>query len=221
MTCATPGATIHRTTDGIYPSAESAMYYNPVSVFNKYLQAIAVKDGMAPSAISRIYVRQPGFPEIISLEPEESSGTAGGPVEFTLTIGDDDGYGDIQHVRMSLRAEGHGTTNLTSDVICFAYTNGSTTFSLFDFSRSGFVSAAFGSSTVLETNNCIVDAQYCSIVKSGTTITLHFRLIPKAAFIADNLDKRMWCWAYDKHVDANNEKDHNIVRQIGWFHLAE
>ena len=57
ITCATAGASIHYTTDGTAPTAESALYTEPIPVSrDTVIRAIAVKEGMKDSAEAEVQI---------------------------------------------------------------------------------------------------------------------------------------------------------------------
>ncbi len=228
ISCDTPGATIIYTTTGDIPGDNNLIdrdeiyYENPISIFNFYLKAIATMDGMQNSVVQTLYIRQQDFPEIVSITPENPNITVGESFNLEYSIADNDGFADINTSRISIRAEGHGTTNLTSDVLVFRYNSGNSFLVAnwnFDTDTAEWITGNFGEDNIIETNNAIIDTSQCTINSSGNNITVNYNISPKAAFNAVSNTKYIWVWVQDKHLNTESKYDHNVVSEMGTLQL--
>ncbi len=223
----TPGATILYTTTGDIPGNNTLTdrdntYYSPVTVFNKYLKAIAILNGMQNSTVQTLYIRQQDFPEIVSVTPDNPSIEIGENFNLSVTVADNDGYSDIKTLRTSIRADGHGTTNLTSDVLLLRYDTGNSFYVVdwnFETNSAVWVRGYFNGSEIIETYNSFIDTSQCTISASGTTIVLNYNITPKAEFSAVSTTKMIWVWTQDRHLNELNKNDHNAVSEMGSFQL--
>ena len=135
--------------------------------------------GQAGANTYTIMPALPPEPSFISLDPASGASSVGVPVNFTLTLGDGDGYGDIADVRFVIK-EGTGTGTSDDAIVLGTRSGYPDRLYLWDHSTGRWVWALYGSSTILENTNCSVDASQSSITGDGQILTFNFNIIPKA-----------------------------------------
>jgi hypothetical protein len=144
---------------------------------------------------------EPGF---VSLVPNNGASSAGVPIEFTLTVGDGDGYADIKWVTLMLREGGPNTSGISVQYRSDSYIR------MWSNIQGRWLVAPLGSSVILEDNLGSVDASKCSITGNGDLLTIKVSITPKAAYIAPPLlnDKRIY-------VSLRDAAGHIAQPQVG------
>jgi uncharacterized repeat protein (TIGR02543 family) len=154
-------------------------------------------------------------PTFISLTPGSHTSSVGAPVDFSLTVGDGNGWQDLKEIRFVIK-EGTGTATTADGIIVWWIASYPSRIYLWDHAQARWVFATLGSTTVLENTNGSLVASGCSIAGSGDLLTLNVRIIPKAAFAQTPLtgNKRIWLLARDIAGNVVN----NL--QIGTWRVA-
>ena len=144
----------------------------------------------------------PTEPTFISLTPDSASSTVGDPIDFTLVVGDGDGYEDLTSVRFVIK-QGIGT-GTSSDAIILEYRSyRPERIWMWNHDEGIWNWAEMGTSTVLEDSLSSLDVSQTSLTGDGDILTINYNITPKAAFIGDplNSDKRIWLRVKD--IDGN------------------
>ena len=150
----------------------------------------------------------PPEPSFVSLVPNNGASSAGVPIEFTLTVGDGDGYADIRYVTLMLREGGPNTSGISVHYRADNYIR------MWSNTLGRWLVAALGSAVILEDNLASVDVSRCSVTGNGDLLTLKVSITPKAAYIAPPLlnDKKIWLYLRDA-------AGHIIQPQIGTWRI--
>lgn len=198
-----------------------------------YLKAFAVRGGYADSPIAMEHYRQPGFPTVLSCTLSENRRAVGQPLTLEIVYQDDTTTldGGLSRVRISCRAQGHGTTNEDVDpTLCyFEYARPNALQEEEDENAFYFYDAgntaqdiAFGSSDPVIMNHYSVDPSQCSVVidNPNKTITLRFVFTPlEAAY--DSAEgwknrKSFWTWMMDDQTGANAWAHNPVTELVRW-----
>jgi len=134
---------------------------------------------------SNIYTMLPPIPPVptfISLTPNNLMSSVGVPVEFSLTVGDGDGWQDLKDLRFVVK-EGTGTGTSADAIVVWYSSLKPDRINLWNHTENRWVWAVFGSAVVLENTNCSLDASQSSISGSGDILTLNLSITPKSAFL--------------------------------------
>ena len=126
----------------------------------------------------------------------------GNPIDFTLVVGDGDGYEDLTSVRFVIK-QGIGT-GTSSDAIILEYRSyRPERIWMWNHDEGIWNWAEMGTSTVLEDSLSSLDVSQTSLTGDGDILTINYNITPKAAFIGDplNSDKRIWLRVKD--IDGN------------------
>ena len=128
--------------------------------------------GQTGSNIYNVLPEIPPAPTFISLTPNNITSSVGTPVDFSLTVGDGDGWQDLNEVRFVVK-EGSGIV-ATADSIVLWYTKGRPDGILFwNHDTGSWIYGAFGSPVVLQDSHSALDLSGSSVVGSGDTLTLN------------------------------------------------
>ena len=169
------------------------------------------------------------LPTFISLTPSSHTSSVGVPVDFTLSVGDGNGWQDLKEIRFVVKEGTGGGTTADAIVVWWTKTYPNRIY-LWDHAQSRWVFANFGSAAILENTNGSLDVSRCSITGNGDILTLNLSIIPKTAFVQAPLtgNKRIWLLARDLAGNTLNNLENRFVegkplndKGQGIFHVAE
>ena len=131
-------------------------------------------------------------PTFISLTPNNFTSSVGVPVEFSLTMGDGDGYQDLSDIRLEIRQMA-GTGSVSDSIVLWYTRSKPDRIYMWNHTENRWRWVVLGSAVILENTYCSLDASRCSYTGSGDIAILNFSITPKPVFIAAPLtgDKRI------------------------------
>jgi hypothetical protein len=135
-------------------------------------------------------------PSFISLIPDSGASSVGVPHVLSITVGDGDGYEDIQFVRMEIRdASGTGTDD---DTIILDYWGQNNKVMMFNHDEGRYRGGRPGSDIIVEDSLGTFDVSQTTVEGDGGMLTINWHVTPKAAFTGDKI---IWLQVYDS--DSN------------------
>jgi len=151
-------------------------------------------------------------PTFISLTPNNFASSVGEMINFTLTVGDGDGYDDITDVLFGIN-ESDGTRRY-EEILLQLYRG---RLRIWNHTDGRWDKVYFGDTVVFEDNLCSVDVALCSLIGNGNLLILNLNITPKQAFIDSPFtgDKKIWLELRDN--------DRNILtnEEIGAWTITE
>ena len=144
-------------------------------------------------------------PTFESLTPSELVSGAGVPVNFTTTVADSEGAGNISKISFTLK-EGIGT-RIEEGAIGLEYEKWGdyVWLRMWDPDTGKWRRGECGSEMVLENNLCLLDLSRSSVENNGEFLNITWNIVPKITFFGE---KRLWITSID--FDGNREANVEI-----------
>ncbi|RYG75446.1 hypothetical protein EON80_00630 [bacterium] len=140
---------------------------------------------------------QAAAPTIVSISPASGTTGAGAPRTITVVYSDTDGFADLQHMRVQVNSTQANANSL------YGFYNGSSN-KLFFYDDAGTTAnpaAGFtpGEDEIITNSQGSLDVGATTVVKTGNTVTIGWRFIPKVAFAGV---KNVYAYARDATLNT-------------------
>jgi hypothetical protein len=126
--------------------------------------------------------REPSF---ISLNPDNGASSVGEPRILSITVGDGDGFRDIQFIRMEIR-DASGVVNDDGTII-LEYWGRYNKVMMFNHDQGRFRGGRPGSDITVEDSLGAFDVLNTTVEGDGGMLTINWNITPKAAIAGDKI----------------------------------
>ncbi len=196
ISCATSGATIHYTIDGVDPTQNDPTISSGAKVTvskSLILKAKAWKTGMNPSAVksASYIIQQSHKPTNDSLTPSSSSLRGYWKYTFTSTHSDSLGASTITSARLLINTSKSGVNAI------YCLYSGNKLYLANDEGTKALGGYGPGSEKVIENSQCKLNCKDTTVSMSGNTLTVNWSLIIKPSMAIANEPCSAWLYVSD------------------------